>query len=79
MPVSTPSAPPIIPTARPLEPLVSEKEEKRLKVLQHFSDNNYTIPGIEKNGQLDELEKFWLVSYELHSTSALVLTLILIE
>lgn len=66
MQLTTPLAPPVDQDAKPLEPLSSEHEEKRLKVLKHYSDSGYIIPGIGKNGQLDEQEKFWLVSYPSH-------------
>lgn len=67
MPLTTPFAPPPDPDAKPLEPLSSEHEGKRLKVLEHFSDLNYEIPGTK--GELDEQERFWLVSCQSLSIS----------
>lgn len=43
-------------------PLSGVQEEKRLQIISHFSTDNYTLPGIETNGALMEVEKFWLTS-----------------
>ncbi|KAF8510786.1 CRAL-TRIO domain-containing protein [Gautieria morchelliformis] len=60
MPITIPLPPPNNTDLKPLEPLPSEREEKRSKVLEHFADDSYKIPGIEENGVLHEQEKFWL-------------------
>jgi hypothetical protein len=64
MPITTPLPPPNNTDVRPLEPLPSDREEKRSKVLEHFADDSYKIPGIEGDGVLHEQEKFWLVCHE---------------
>jgi hypothetical protein len=70
MQLTTLLAPPVNQDAKPLQPLSSEQEKKRLNVLGHFSDSDYTIHGIVENGQLTEQEKFWLVSHVPRSASA---------
>lgn len=58
-PIEPPSSTPT--GTSPLQDLNEEQEEKRQKVLVHFSNDEYKIPGEEK-GELTEEEKFWLVS-----------------
>jgi hypothetical protein len=43
--------------------LTPVQEEMRKKVLDHFADTDYHIPGIEEKGQLTDDEKFWLVCF----------------
>ena len=59
--ITVPFTPPSHLNIKPLTPLSSEHEGKRLEVLEHFSDPNYKIPGQEAKGELDEQERFWLV------------------
>ena len=59
--VPQPVAPPPA-DLRPPPPLEGKQEEQRLQVLSHFSDENYELPGVEKDPSLTEVEKFWLVS-----------------
>ncbi len=49
--------------SRPKHDLSPEHEELRRKVLERFSDKDYTLPGIEdhEKATLTDQEKFWLV------------------
>lgn len=48
------------------KPLDAEQEEKRSKILEHFSGGDYEIPGLDEGAKLTELDKFWLVRSNLH-------------
>ena len=48
--------------SRPARDLNDEQQGKYTKVLTHFSDEKYEVPG-EKKGPFSEEEKFWLVSF----------------
>lgn len=51
---------------------LTEKEQTMYdKVFEHYSNPDYTIPGTEKDGQLTEDEKFWLVRERMTSTPKL--------
>ncbi|KAF8575184.1 CRAL/TRIO domain-containing protein [Ramaria rubella] len=62
MPVSVPFPPPQNPNAKPSPELEPEHEEKRLKVLEHLSNSSYALSGVEENGELNELERFFLTN-----------------
>jgi hypothetical protein len=62
MPEYLPFSPPSEHKLRPTRDLKGDQQEKYTKVLTHFSDEKYEVPG-EKKGLLTEDEKFWLVSY----------------
>lgn len=59
-PIDVPAAPAdyALPAA-----LTSGQEEMRKKVLDHFTNVGYHIPGIEEKGELTDDEKFWLVCF----------------
>ena len=42
--------------------LTTEQEEMYKKVYEHFTEEEYTLPGEEK-GEFTEEEKFWLVRF----------------
>lgn len=71
--VNTPTAP--TPKPKSDAELTSDQQTMYSKVLQHFADATYKLPGVEASAELTELEKFWL-SYEciLRSEVFLVLT-----
>ncbi|KAM6490528.1 CRAL-TRIO domain containing protein [Amanita muscaria] len=52
--------PPTTLTADPRAHLLEEEQEEYQQVLDHFSRDAYTIPGIGNDAQLTEEEKFWL-------------------
>jgi len=61
MPTTTPHPPSV--KVEPVDVALSEEQEKkRVEVLEYVADEGYRIPGLEK-GELEEREKFWLVSY----------------
>ncbi|KAF9030872.1 CRAL/TRIO domain-containing protein [Hymenopellis radicata] len=57
--IYTPPSPPTAPDAVKHEALTDAQLTMYTAVLQHFTADGYSIPDIE-NGQLTELEKFWL-------------------
>ncbi len=57
--IYTPPSPPTTPDAVKHEALTDVQFTMYTAVLQHFTADGYAIPDIE-NGQLMELEKFWL-------------------
>jgi hypothetical protein len=61
MPEYLPFPPPNEQKLRPSRELKDEQQEKYSKVLAHFADEKYEVPG-EKQGPLSEEERFWLVS-----------------
>jgi len=56
-----PFPPPSVHKPRPARELSDDQQEKFAKVLAHFSDEKYEVPG-EKKGTFSEEEKFWLTS-----------------
>lgn len=45
-------------------PLTGDEEAKRLELFNHFTKEDYKIPGITENAELTEAEKFWLVCFK---------------
>lgn len=61
MPEYLPFPPPSEHKTCPAKELKEDQQEKYAKVLTHFSDGKYEVPG-EKKGPLTEEEQFWIVS-----------------
>jgi len=61
MPEYLPFAPPNEQKQRPIRELKDGQQEKYDKVVEHFSDEKYEVPG-EKKGPLTEDERFWITS-----------------
>lgn len=68
IPLSVPAVPADF---KPSDELTSEQQEKLENVLEHFSNSEYTIPGLEKDAAFTENEKFWLVSFPLTCLSSI--------
>jgi hypothetical protein len=45
--------------------LTTEQEDMLKKVLDHFTNIEYHLPGIEEKGNLTDDEKFWLVCFQI--------------
>lgn len=61
-PLPTPDLPSGV---KPPPALTGDEEAKRLEVFNHFTKEDYQLPGIEENAGLMEIEKFWLVSFRI--------------
>lgn len=55
-----PFPPPELGAEKHTDILSDEKQAKYQSILEHFSQEDYQLPGVE-DGKLKEAERFWLV------------------
>ncbi|GJJ08568.1 hypothetical protein Clacol_002787 [Clathrus columnatus] len=58
---TTPLLPPESGIERPPSPLEDKQKEKYQSLLDYFSKQDYRLSGADEDGELKEIEKFWLV------------------